>query len=153
MQDATGALETDSADFAGCVSRILLNHGRKGEIENFRLAERILRATTARMTPEALEHFRTNAARLELHRRLDTRRPPRVRTLVLTGEHDHVTTPGCCRQVAETIDDACLVLVQRADHLLPLERPDVCTALVDAFLRRFRLKRARECRTVEHLAG
>lgn len=147
----TRALEReDMAEFSSCVSTTLLNHERRDEIENFRIADRILRSTTASMTSAATDHFRTNAARLELHRRLETERPPTVRTLVFTGEHDQVTTPAHCRQVAATIDGACFVLIENADHLVPLERPGTCTALADTFLRGMRVKWARECRTVEY---
>src|SRR6185503_18383473 len=40
-----------------------------------------------------------------------------------------------CREVAATIRDAHLVVVRDADHLVPLERFDLCISLTDSFLR------------------
>ncbi len=128
----------DSGDmgcFADRVSTVLMNHGQRDRIPQFRRGERLLRVALARMTEREVEQFRVNGRRILLHRRLDTRRPVPVRALVFTGEHDSVTTPEHCIEVASTIRDAHWVSVRDADHLVVLERFEVCARLTDSFLR------------------
>lgn len=108
----------DSGDmgcFADRVSSVLMNHARRNGIPQFKRGERLLRVALARMTEREVEQFRINGQRILLHRRLNTRRPVRVRALVFTGEHDSVTTPEHCIEVASTIRDACWVSVRDAD--------------------------------------
>lgn len=140
---------SDLEAFSECVVRTLLSPAET-QVINRRKVERILRFTATHMTDTAVEHFRTNARRLLIHRSLGTDRPPSVRTLVFTGEHDSITTPECCRRVAAAIEDACFALIESGDHLVALERPNVCTGLADAFLRGLTVKSAPTCRTIEH---
>lgn len=136
LETSFDALEDgDLEAFADRVSRVLLNHERTDDIPEFRRGERLLRAALARMTDREVEQFRINGRRILLHRRLDTSRPISARALVFTGEYDSVTTPEHCLEVAKTIPGAWWVLVRQADHLVVLERFDVCVALTDAFLR------------------
>ncbi len=136
LERSNEALATgDMALFADRVSSVLLNHERKNTISNFARGERLLRVAVGRMTDREMEQFEVNGRRILLHRRLDTSRPVLARTLVFTGEHDSVTTPAHCLDVAASIRDAYWALVRDADHLVPLERFDVCVRLVDGFLR------------------
>ncbi len=128
----------DSGDmrcFADRVSAVLMNHAQRDGIPQFKRGERLLRVALARMTEREVEQFRVNGRRILLHRRLDTRRPVPVRALVFTGEHDSVTSPEHCIEVGSTIRDAHWVSVREADHLVVLERFEVCARLTDSFLR------------------
>lgn len=125
----------DMGRFADRVSTVLMNHGQRDRIPQFKRGERLLRVALARMTEREVEQFRVNGRRILLHRRLDTRRPVPVRALVFTGEHDSVTTPEHCIEVASTIREAYWVSVRDADHLAVLERFEVCARLTDSFLR------------------
>lgn len=135
----------DMEQFSDRVAHMLLNHRKRDEIVNFGRGDRLLRAALARMSEREIEQFRVNSQRLLLHRRLDTSRPVLCRTLVLTGEHDSVTTPQHCLEVAETAREAYLALVGEADHLVPLERFGVCERLVDRFMRRAELRDTPGC--------
>ena len=90
-----------------------------------------------------------NAERLLVHRRLDTSRPLQPRTLVFTGEHDTVTTPACCREVAATGVDAYYSVVHGGDHLVPLEQFDACVNLVEMFLHGGPVQNVSGCARIE----
>ncbi len=136
---------SDMEAFADRVSKVLLNHDRRREIARFHRAERLLRAAIGQMKEREIEQFRLNGERLLLHERLDTCRRLVTPTLVLTGEHDTVTTPQHCREVARTAWESYLALVDRADHLVPLERFEICERLVDTFLRGGDLHQVSDC--------
>lgn len=138
MQAALGrclrALERgDRRGFAEQVCDSLLARAHGAEIARFERVESGLRCLARRLPPRAARQFEANADRLLLHRQF---RPgaPAARTLVLTGEHDPLTTPDRCREVAASIPAATFTVVRGADHLAPVERPEVCQALVEAFL-------------------
>lgn len=126
----------DMERFANRISAVLMNHEHKEHIPEFQRGDRLLRIALSRMTELEIEQFRTNGRRILLHRRLDTNKPVTARTLVFTGEYDSVTTPEHCLEVASTIEaDAHWVTIRGADHLVALERFDLCVELTDAFLR------------------
>jgi len=143
----------DMKGFADRVSSVLMNHGRRRQIPQFERGERLLRVALGRMRQREIEQFRVNGERILLHRRLDTSRPVPVRALVFTGEHDTVTTPGHCLEVASTIGDAHWVLVRDADHLVVLERFEVCARLTDSFLRGRAPRSAPDFAAVRRLGG
>ncbi len=123
----------DMRRFASLVSQTLMNHARAADISGFEPIEKRLRAGLRRLPTAAADRFRENSARLMHHRRLGVRRS-RVPALIFTGEHDPLTTPRRCREVAGILGDALFTTVRNADHLVPLERPEVCCELVEAFL-------------------
>jgi pimeloyl-ACP methyl ester carboxylesterase len=92
-----------------------------------RLLERQLRA----LTPDEAHKYVDNTERV-LASALPAGPPPTCRTLVVTGEHDCLTTAELCRAMAARCPDARFAAVRQADHLLPLERPD---EFVDLLLR------------------
>lgn len=57
-------------------------------------------------------------------------------TLVLVGEHDHVTTPRAARVLHEGIAPSDLEIVDGAGHMSYVEAPDAYLDAVRAFLRR-----------------
>jgi pimeloyl-ACP methyl ester carboxylesterase len=57
-----------------------------------------------------------------------------VPTLFTTGEHDTLTPPELCRELAFTCPESWYVELARADHLIHLERP---AQLVDLMVRFF----------------
>jgi pimeloyl-ACP methyl ester carboxylesterase len=58
----------------------------------------------------------------------------RVPTLVVHGTADNVVDMGNARLLADAIDGARLELLEGVGHLLPWERPQEFTALVEGFL-------------------
>ena len=141
----------DMESFANRVSRVLMNYEKRLDIPQFKRGERLLRMAFARMTEREIEQFRINGRRILLHRRLDKSLPVPVRALVFTGEHDSVTTPEHCLEVASTISDSHLVLVRDADHLAVLERFEVCAQLTDSFLRGLRPKKTSDYAAVRYV--
>ena len=124
----------DMEAFTDRVCRVLLNYGKRDRIPQFDRAERLLRVAISRMTGREIEQFRVNSQRLLVHRKLDMSRPLRPRTLVFTGEHDTVTMPACCREVAATGVETYCTVVHGGDHLVPLEQLGACVNLVEMFL-------------------
>jgi len=135
LRRALRAMASNDMDsFTHRVCRVLLNYGQRDRIPRFHRAERLLRIAISRMTEREIEQFRVNSRRLLVHRSLDLSRPLRPRTLIFTGEHDTVTTPACCREVAATGVDSYCTVVRGGDHLVPLERLETCVDLVEMFL-------------------
>ena len=86
----------------------------------------------ARIDPAA---FRIGAEAVWLADQRDRAEEIRVPTLVLCGEHDHVTPPGLSRELAHLIPGARYEGIAGAGHLGNLERPDAFNTLVGAFIR------------------
>ncbi|ALV31276.1 alpha/beta hydrolase [Streptomyces sp. CdTB01] len=57
-----------------------------------------------------------------------------VPTVVFSGGHDHLHAPEKQRDLAATIDGSQFVTFPDCDHMLPLERPEAVSSLVDSFL-------------------
>lgn len=60
----------------------------------------------------------------------------RVPTLVVVGENDQLTPPELSREIASSIPDARLDVIETCGHLPPMERPDRVTTLLSAWLAR-----------------
>jgi len=75
----------------------------------------------------------------------------RVRTpvLLVTGAEDAITPPACAEAAAALIDDARLLILPAAGHLVPLEQPEAFNAAVLEFLRELPADRLREPRSVD----
>ncbi|MCD0445526.1 alpha/beta hydrolase [Glycomyces sp. A-F 0318] len=81
-----------------------------------------------------LAKFVANTNRLLSRDIIDTSVPPAVPVLFTTGEHDTLTPPELCRELALTCPESWYVELARADHLIHLERP---AQLVDLMTRFF----------------
>ncbi|MEV3935644.1 alpha/beta hydrolase [Glycomyces sp. NPDC049804] len=81
-----------------------------------------------------LAKFIANTNRLLSRDLIDPSVPPAVPTLFTTGEHDTLTPPELCRELAFTCPESWYVELARADHLIHLERP---AQLVDLMVRFF----------------
>lgn len=81
-----------------------------------------------------LAKFIANTNRLLSREIIDTSVPPAVPVLFTTGEHDTLTPPALCRELALTCPESWYVELGRADHLIHLERP---AQLVDLMTRFF----------------
>lgn len=60
----------------------------------------------------------------------------RVRTLVMVGTHDRLTTPVHARRIAEAVPGARLVVVPGAGHMLAMERPETVNRELTALIAR-----------------
>jgi pimeloyl-ACP methyl ester carboxylesterase len=80
-----------------------------------------------------LAKFVANTNRLLSRDLIDTSIPPAVPALFTTGEHDSLTPPERCRELAFTCPEGWYVELARADHLIHLERPTELVDLMDRF--------------------
>lgn len=120
--------------FAAIVTDSLLCNDPERPIERGRLAKRLLSGQLKAMPIPAREKYLANTERLLHHPPLDLTRPPRVRTLVFTGEHDVFTTPAYCREIAAAIPGSQFTTIREADHLFHIERFDATIELLDRFV-------------------
>lgn len=88
--------------------------------------------TMARIDPAA---FRVGAEAVWLADQRNRAAEIRVPTLVLCGDHDHVTPPALSRELAHLVPGARYEPIEGAGHLGNLERPDDFNTLVGAFIR------------------
>ncbi|MDT0451159.1 alpha/beta fold hydrolase [Streptomyces hesseae] len=88
------------------------------------------------MSPDDLGKYCDNSRRLMLHSPLSGGAGPvlRVPALVVTGEHDPLSTPALGREAAGHFADARFTTLRNADHLVHLECP---AELVDLLVRFF----------------
>jgi pimeloyl-ACP methyl ester carboxylesterase len=80
-----------------------------------------------------LAKFVANTHRLLARDLIDTSVPPAVPTLFTTGEHDTLTPPALCRELAFSCRESWYVELARADHLIHLERPNELVDLMGRF--------------------
>jgi pimeloyl-ACP methyl ester carboxylesterase len=59
----------------------------------------------------------------------------RVPTLVIGGEDDDLTPPKYARYLVEHIENARLVLLEDAGHMLPFERHDTLAGLLHDYVK------------------
>lgn len=92
----------------------------------------ILRAMAADVGPEAfVRQEKAIISRPDSRPMLSAIRCP---TLVLTGDHDDLTTPDMAREIAGGIAGATLMLVPDCGHLSTLERPEAVNAALMQWL-------------------
>ena len=58
----------------------------------------------------------------------------RVPTHVMVGEHDSLTTPAMCRQLADQIKGAAYSIISSAGHLSNIENPTAFNASALGFI-------------------
>lgn len=85
-----------------------------------RLLERQLRA----LTPDQADKYMWNTERVLAFTDRHAGAPPTSRVLVVTGEHDTLTTSAMCRATASGCPDGLFTTIRHADHLLPVQRAD-----------------------------
>lgn len=119
------------SEFAETVIHHLLNlpqRQRTGVSD--RLIER-MRIGMLELTDAERTRYRHNTARL-FRDRLEG--PLACRTLVFTSRYDHFTAPFEGLAVAGRCASGDFAMIERGDHLVPMENPEALLALYDAFL-------------------
>jgi pimeloyl-ACP methyl ester carboxylesterase len=118
-------------EFADAAVHHLLNlHQRDVTRVSDRLIER-LRLGMMELTDLERIRYRHNTARL-FRDRLDGSLS--CRTLVFTSKYDHFTAPFEALAVANRCQSGEFVMIERGDHLVPIEDPKTVLALYDAFV-------------------
>ncbi|WP_205324309.1 alpha/beta fold hydrolase [Glycomyces sp. YM15] len=100
-----------------------------------------------------LAKFIANTNRLLSRDLIDPSLPPAVPTVFTTGEHDTITPPERCRELAFTCPESWYVELARADHLIHLERPVQLVDLMTRFFSREPLDDLPYATVVEDLRG
>lgn len=97
------------------------------------VVHRVLSMRFGAADEEDLAKFVANTHRLLARDLIDTSVPPAVPTLFTTGEHDTLTPPALCRELAFSCPESWYVELARADHLIHLERPNELVDLMARF--------------------
>ncbi|MFF4607306.1 alpha/beta fold hydrolase [Streptomyces sp. NPDC001339] len=118
-------------DFADQVLDLLLNPHPAGPVTAGERIRQTMRRRLLALPPQEAEQAVANTTRLLTRQTLDMTVAPSMPVLVITGEHDHFTTPALCRELAATCADSWFTTVSDADHMMPFERSaevvDLCT--------------------------
>ncbi|MFC0531825.1 alpha/beta fold hydrolase [Phytohabitans kaempferiae] len=95
---------------------------------------RLLEHQLRTLTPDEADKYATNTERVLACTTADVGPPPSCPLLVVTGEHDSLTTPAMCRALADACPDGRFVALGHADHLMPVQRAG---EFADLMLRHF----------------
>lgn len=114
------------------------------------LVKRIMRSTLRNLSPTGWKQYEQNVERLLILRPLDLETAPRIPTLVFTGEHDNITRPQYCREVAAALPDAVYTTIRRADHLVHLHQFRTVAGLIENFLLGRTLEEVPGCTPMEY---
>ncbi|GAA2724245.1 MULTISPECIES: alpha/beta hydrolase [Streptomyces] len=144
------AEEGRRSEFAQCVIEGMMCTSPRVTVSRRPTVVRCLNRALHEMSDEDLRKFRDNSERLLARSTLPGGSAVRVPALVVTGEHDPLSTPALGRQAAARLADARFTTLRNADHLVHLECPG---ELVDLLLRFFSgdcLDGLEYCRPVEY---
>ncbi len=115
-----------------------------------KLALRILHSQLVNLSHDDRLRYKYNTYRLLKHRFFDLRRPPAVRTLVFTGEHDTFTKAHLNRNIAAHIPGSKFTTVLEADHMFHLEQFDTTSELFYRFSQDLPIENLSGISPVEH---
>ncbi|MEV5242496.1 alpha/beta hydrolase [Streptomyces cinnamoneus] len=112
---------------------------------------RCLTRALREMTADDLGKYHDNSLRLLAHAELPGGAAVRVPSLVVTGEHDPLSTPAMGREVASRLADVRFTTLRNADHLVHLECPAELVDLLTRFFADDCLDGLDYCRPVEYI--
>jgi pimeloyl-ACP methyl ester carboxylesterase len=98
-----------------------------------KLVRRVLTSTLARMSEGEVQQYCANIERVLVQKAIASLEPPKVRSLLFTGQHDTFTTPQHMRGLASGFDEAVFTTILDADHLSILERFETVIELIHRF--------------------
>lgn len=98
-----------------------------------KLALRILQSQLINLSHDDRLRYEYNTLRLLQHPCIDIKHPPKVPTLVFTGEHDTFTKPHLTRRIAAQIPDSQFTTILEADHMFHIEQFAVTSELFYRF--------------------
>jgi pimeloyl-ACP methyl ester carboxylesterase len=88
-----------------------------------------------RLAPDVLRHFANGEyGAIEVRSALPDIETP---VLVISAEHDRVTTPEAGWEIAEAVPNGECVLIKDAGHMMFVEKPKVVMRAIEAFFDRF----------------
>lgn len=124
------------ADFASYVLENGLIYNQDDAEEKIRrhhFVKRVLYRQLRLFNESLLQKYNANSRRLLSEHALNIASPPKVKTLVFTGEYDVFTTPNACQEVAKAFEDSLFTTIKNADHLFHLQQTKTTIALLSNF--------------------
>jgi pimeloyl-ACP methyl ester carboxylesterase len=93
-----------------------------GQVRKHAVISRLVYQQMVAQGPEQLRMSAEHNTRLMRHEWYRPEPLPAVPSLVVTGEHDTLTTPAMGREVASALPEARFLTITETDHLAPMER-------------------------------
>jgi len=114
-------------------TRMFLCTDRQDEIQNSRLAQKLLRIGISKLSAVRRKNYVENTLRMINTPHLNYSNCAHLPFLIFTGEYDNYTRPEYCREVAQLLPSAQYTLIKHADHLANLEQFDTVSRLCEDF--------------------
>ncbi|MFI5980213.1 alpha/beta fold hydrolase [Streptomyces sp. NPDC051555] len=124
----------DTLDIARELTDRFMSPPGTGTVRKHAAVARLVYQQIAGQSPDSLRKSAEHNRRLLRHEWYRPEPCPAVPALVVTGEHDTLTTPDMGRRVASVLPDAQFLTVLETDHLAPLERSADFADLMARFL-------------------
>jgi len=99
----------------------------------YSIGARVLKSQLMKYSDDEQKKYIENTKRLLQMKPLNLSAPPKVKTLVFTGEYDEFTKPEYCEEVARAIPDAQFTTIKDADHLFHLQQFKTTVELFERF--------------------
>lgn len=128
------AASRDRDRFGPTAVEHLMCHDPAADIASAKVVARIISRRFGSVDDDEIAMFVANTRRLLDSVLIDVTVAPEVPTLFTVGQHDTLTAPALCRELAMTCTNSWFVEMARADHLVHLERP---RELADLMMRFF----------------
>lgn len=127
------ALDRNLSGMAEIFSNRVFNDDKAALIPRAKAMKRALRRTLSRASLEDISSFAANTKRLMVHD-LDLSGRVDVPALFFTGEFDQFTTPEMVERTASHFNGSRITMINRADHMLHVEQPDIIQPIIREFL-------------------
>jgi pimeloyl-ACP methyl ester carboxylesterase len=123
----------DLERFADLVAGAITGGAPGADIASAAAVERVLLRRFRGIDADEAAKFTANTRRLLAHAMIDTAAAPDVPILFTTGEHDALTPPDACRELAATCRRAWFTAITRADHGVHMQRSAELADLMTRF--------------------
>ena len=147
--DHINRVESGAADFPTECIEFLVSETVRTKTRRGRAVAKIMRRRLEQMSAADIQKYVENTRRLVYHEPLDLTVPPKVPSLVFTGEHDQLTKPEWNREVAAAIPGATFTTVRDGDHLCHLEQFGTVSLLISQFYDDESLQSVEGCSPIE----
>ncbi|MDK1475806.1 alpha/beta hydrolase [Streptomyces sp. 549] len=145
--------EGRTADIADELVQRFVSSPAAGPVRRQAAMARFLHRQFVEQGPRELEMWVEHNTRLAAHEWYRPEPLPRLPALVVTGEHDTLTTPCMGRDVARCLPAARFTTLKESDHLAPVERMAEFSELVALFCTDQPFDDLPSCNPVELIEG
>ncbi|WP_328537203.1 alpha/beta fold hydrolase [Streptomyces sp. NBC_00344] len=123
----------DRAGIAAELVERFMSPAGTGTVRKHQVVSRLLYRQFVAQSDSEIRMSVEHNARLMSHDWYRDEPVPAVPSLVCTGEHDTLCTPGMGREVAASLPSAAFTTIKEADHLVPVERMEEFSDLLIRF--------------------